>query len=300
MGLYKDADGEARALASYDRTMSLWPVEYEDLWLETDYGLTHAVASGPTDGYPVYLFPGLFADATMWFANVGALAERHRVVCLDQITYGGKSKPSQKPVKSLADYCVWFRQILERLRHTQVAVGGLSYGGWLALALARETPASVTAVMLLDPSETFIKMDGGIAWRGFWHFAFFPSRKKYRRFFEWMGGGYSSPESDTWLEHLLDVIQYGSVGMFDIPQHRIYSADDLRNVTMPTLIVAGGRPVVYKDPARLARAAALALPHAEIEIVEGAGHSVNVEKPEQVNAKLVQFLNRCYEKRVAS
>jgi hypothetical protein len=42
---------------------------------------------------------------------------------------------------------------------------------------------------------------------------------------------------DRFSYHL---IEYGSVGMFDIPQHRIYHRDELTMVGMPVLIMAGG------------------------------------------------------------
>ena len=64
---------------------------------------------------------------------------------------------------------------------------------WLALALAREMPERIAAVIMLDPSESFVRMDGGIIRKGFWNFVFFPSRRKYSRFFDWMGVGYRSP-----------------------------------------------------------------------------------------------------------
>jgi pimeloyl-ACP methyl ester carboxylesterase len=82
--------------------------------------------------------------------------------------------------------------------------------------------------------------------------------------------------------------------MFDIPQHRIYTADELTTVTMPVLIMAGGKPILYKHPEDFAQAAAEALPHAEIEIVPGTGHSLNVEKAHTVNARIVRFLSEHY------
>ena len=109
-----------------------------------------------------------------------------------------------------------------------------------------------------------------------------------------MGGGYRDPQADIWVEHMLDVIEYGSVGMFDIPQHRIYTADELTTVTMPVLIMAGGKPILYKRPEDFVQAAAEALPHAEIEIVPGTGHSLNVEKADVVNARIVRFLSDSY------
>jgi len=217
------------------------------------------------------------------------------VICPDQMTYGGKSEPAGKPILDIKDYAAWYETLLAHYGYDKAAVGGLSYGSWLGLALAKENPSSISAIIMLDPSETFTKMDGGIAWRGFRDFMWFPNRDKYRRFFDWMGGGYSTPESDLWLEHMLDVIEYGSIGMFDIPQHRIYTRDELEMINMPVLIMAGGIPIVYKDPAVFAEAAATALPHAEIVIVPGTGHSLNVEKADIVNSRMVNFLQQNYK-----
>lgn len=293
-GLYKNEEVKAVAFDSYDRAMELWPVAYDEAWVDTEYGKTHVVVSGPESGKPVFLIPGLFADATMWYANVGPLAGEYRVYTLDLITFGGKSEPSDKRVGEVGDYVAWFEAVMGHFGHSEVAVAGLSYGSWLSLALAREVPESIAAVIMLDPSETFVKMDGGIAWKGFWSFAFFPNRKKYAKFFDWIGGGYTDPQMDVWGEHLLDVVEYGSVGMFDIPQHRVYTAEELTMVSMPVLVVAGGKPILYKDPQKFTAAAAAALPDAEIEVVPDTGHSLNVEKADQVNERMLRFLRRNY------
>jgi pimeloyl-ACP methyl ester carboxylesterase len=294
VNLYKGEKEKEIANKSYDRVMEFWPVEYEDARVETSYGSTHIIISGPEKGKPVFLLPGLFADATMWYANIERLSKSYRIYCLDQITFGGKSEPSNKPVKDINDYAVWFNEIVEHFENKQVSVGGLSYGAWLALALAKEIPNKIATVIMLDPSETFIKMDGGIAWKGFWSFAFFPNRKKYKKFFDWLGGGYSDRESDIWIEHMLDVIEYGSVGMFDIPQHKIYHAEDLKEVVMPILIMAGEKPIIYKDPQKFASSAAKALPHAVIKIIPDTGHSMNVEKSDTVDNSMIQFLYENY------
>jgi pimeloyl-ACP methyl ester carboxylesterase len=100
---------------------------------------------------------------------------------------------------------------------------------------------------------------------------------------------------DIWGEHMLDVIEYVSVGMFDVPQHRIYSPEELTMVAMPVLIRTDGEPVIYRDPTQFTAAAANALPHAEIEIVPGGGHSLNAQKADEVNAWLIRFLAENYE-----
>ena len=207
--LYKTEAGRQKSFASYDRTMSLWNVPYSEDWVDTEYGRTHLVICGPEDGAPLFFIPGLFADATMWYPNAGAFADRYRVFCLDLITYGGKSEPSDKKVASVDDYAAWFEAILRHYGFESVAVAGLSYGSWLSLSLAKARPDLIAAAVLMDPSETFMPMDGDIAWKGFWEFAFFPSRAKYVKFFDWMGGGYTDPQMEVWFEHMLDVVELG-------------------------------------------------------------------------------------------
>ena len=81
--LYKSSEGKAVSHASYDRAMELWDVAYTEDWVETGYGVTHLIVCGPEEAQPIFLLPGLFADATMWYANAGALAEQYRVYALD-------------------------------------------------------------------------------------------------------------------------------------------------------------------------------------------------------------------------
>ena len=61
----------------------------------------------------------------------------------------------------------------------------------------------------------------------------------------------------------------------------------------PAGALAGGKPIIYKDPAAFAAAAARALPHAEIEIIPETGHSLHVEKAALVNARMIRFLDSC-------
>ncbi|MCF7928472.1 MAG: alpha/beta hydrolase [Spirochaetales bacterium] len=292
--LYKSSEGKAVSHASYDRAMELWDVAYTEDWVETGYGVTHLIVCGPEEAQPIFLLPGLFADATMWYANAGALAEQYRVYALDLPVYGGKSRPAGQKIKTVKDYTRWFTALLDHYGYEKTAAAGLSYGSWLSLALAREIPDSLSALVLLDPSETFAKMRKIMIWKGFRYFVFFPNRAKYAKFFDWMGGGYTDPESEVWFEHMLDVIEYGSVGMMDVPQHRVYEPGELTMVTMPVLILAGGKPIIYKNPEAFAAAAARALPHAEIEIVPDTGHSLNMEKPAAVNRRMLSFLAEHY------
>ena len=292
--LYKNEDARKISHASYDKAMELWDVPWTEEWVHSEFGRTHVVLSGPEDGKPLVLLPGLFSDASMWYAQAGDLSKKYRVITVDLPVYGGKSEPSEQKIEDVDDYSRWFTSLVSHFGYNRVAVAGLSYSSWLCLALAREIPDSISAMVMMDPSQTFAKMRGSMMWKGFRYFAFFPNREKYGKFFDWMGGGYSDPRLDVWFEHMLDVIEYGSVGMMDVPQHRVYSPGELTMVTMPVLVLAGGKPIIYKDPEDFAEKARAALPHVEVEIVPGTGHSLNMEKAKVVNTRIMRFLDENY------
>lgn len=287
--LYRSEEARRVCWASYDRALTLAGTTFEDRWIDTPYGSTHAIVAGPSEAPPLVLLPGLFADATMWYPNLAALERHYRVYALDMISYGGKGTPSKRGLASKNDYVAWFAAVLESFGLQRVSLAGLSYGSWAALTIAQGRPELVETLILLDPSESFIPMDGGIAWRGFWSFVAFPNRANYTSFFQWLGGGYTDPAMEVWFEHLLDVIEFGTASMATMPRH-LYRPEELQAVTMPVLILAGGKPILYKDPQKFADAAKAALPQAEVIVVEGAGHGLNMEKPDLVNSRMLAFL----------
>jgi pimeloyl-ACP methyl ester carboxylesterase len=77
--------------------------------------------------------------------------------------------------------------------------------------------------------------------------------------------------------------------MFDIPQHKNYEPEELKMIKMPVLIMAGGKPIIYDSPEAFKANALKAIPHAEVIIVPNAGNGLNMEKPEIVNKKLIEF-----------
>ena len=288
--LYKTAEGRAIAYKSYDKALELWNVEYEEEFVETDYGKSHVIISGKENKQTIILLPGLFADATMWYSNIGELSKHYKVYTLDMLNYGGKSQPVGKAIIEFKGYKTWFTQIIDHYQIKKTSIVGLSYGSWLALALAREMPDTIANLVLLDPSETFMPMNGGIVWKGFKYFMFFPNRNKYEKFFDWLGGGYMDPQMEIWFEHMLDVIEFGSTKMFDVPQHKIYKQEELDMINMPVLIMAGGKPILYDDPEVFKANAIKAIPHAKVVIVPDAGHGLNMEKPDYVNNQMINFL----------
>jgi len=71
-------------------------------------------------------------------------------------------------------------------------------------------------------------------------------------------------------------------------------------VQAPTLILMGSRDPDFKDPEQEARTLAGRLPHAAVQIIEGAGHHLQVEEPEVVGQSILAFLQTCDKPEAAS
>lgn len=68
---------------AYESTLSLWPVPYESIYVETDYGTTHVIRSGPANGEPIILLNGFGFSATMWYPNIKTLSADYQVYAVD-------------------------------------------------------------------------------------------------------------------------------------------------------------------------------------------------------------------------
>ena len=67
-------------------------------------------------------------------------------------------------------------------------------------------------------------------------------------------------------------------------------AAPIENIRVPTLVIAGDEDKVY--PPSLAESVASRIPGAELVMVKGAGHLVNLERPGRFNEILLDFLKR--------
>jgi pimeloyl-ACP methyl ester carboxylesterase len=64
--------------------------------------------------------------------------------------------------------------------------------------------------------------------------------------------------------------------------------DRVRNAAVPLLVIFGTEDQLWDDPAQTADAYR-SVPGAQIQMIEGAGHSPNVEKPHQTARAILRF-----------
>jgi len=112
--LYKSVQGYQEVMAHYDTALQSMGLRYENRYVETPFGPTHAVVSGNEEGKPVVLWHGLNANSATWVHWIPALEPIYRVYAVDTIGGMGKSAPS-RPSKKGPAYGQWAARVLEGL-----------------------------------------------------------------------------------------------------------------------------------------------------------------------------------------
>jgi len=247
------------------------------------------------EGPLVVLLHGFGGSARNWRPQLRALRDSFRVAAFDVRGHARSEAPgdaaSYRPACFVADVA----RVLDHLGAQRTVVGGLSMGAGIAARFAAAHPARVRALMLasLPPGA-----EQGTRQRG-WALAFADAIE--RDGLEAAGACYAwGAESGLdanaaklvragFLEHPPHAIAHTLRELLAVQPGWSGIAESLASQGPPVLAIAGEH-----DPVSLApcRNLAHALADAELLVVPNAGHVVNLEARDAVNAALRDFLER--------
>jgi pimeloyl-ACP methyl ester carboxylesterase len=275
-----DADFRRR----YDAVLAKWPVGRESIDLRGRFGSTHVNACGAADGSPLVLIPGGRSTSAGWYANVGPLAPACRVYAVDLLGDLGRSVQAGAPMRSRSDIVTWLDGVLDALGVRVTALGGHSYGAWIAAAYAIARPERVSRLVLVEPTDTLAGTRLGFRLRAVPLFLG-RGQSRFVRFYRWETGAQPSDAEfvDLWAGPA------GSGGGGRMVWPRRPGPAELKRLTMPVLVVAAGRS--RQNSCAALEAGAGLLPDARYVLIEGATHfSVLTCAADRLNPVLVDFL----------
>jgi pimeloyl-ACP methyl ester carboxylesterase len=260
---------------------------------------------GPRDGSPIVLIHCFSCAMDWWDGMLPVLVRRHRVVEVDLLGHGGSEKPGSgytPPNQALA-----VSQALERLHVKDAEVVGHSLGGAVTVALAQEHPELVGKAVIIDmPPDNSYGDLGFVA-----SLAFQPvlgeALWRIKPDFSIRDGlgvafapGFDVP--DAFVE---DVRRMTYTAYDDSPGGNDDFLDEqpldrrMKEADKPLMVLMGSEEQIVNEPQRALDQYQRSVPSAEIHLIAGAGHSPNVEKPQQT-AELVLRFAQTAEKAVGS
>jgi pimeloyl-ACP methyl ester carboxylesterase len=292
--MFKTDEGKARYLAAYNTILRYWPVPYEERDLPTRLGSTHVIASGSPDRPPLVLLPSFAASATVWRLNIAALSRHYRTYAVDVIGQPGKSAAIRR-IRSRRQYARWFVDLLDALGVQRASIVGCSFGGFLALNQASLTPERVARVVLISPAGTFV----GLSWRLFYvmrvrgpilRLARRLTRSQHTpRFADLQGKDGAPPRDPLWSA--LMAVTMAEAPKVSVIRATVFSNVQLRAIRAPTLLLIGDKERLYEPHATL-KLAQERMPGLEGAIVPDADHIAAMAQPDDVNHRILQFLQR--------
>jgi pimeloyl-ACP methyl ester carboxylesterase len=284
------SDGmNAEFFARYDALLARWPVAVEPIDIPGRYGTTHVNACGSADGPPVVLLHGGRATSTVWYGNVAALSQRHRVYAIDGIGDAGRSVDDGKPLVGVDGFVNWIDETFDALGVTSATVVGHSLGTWIAMQYALHAPTRVDRLALLDPTDCLSPTRISYRLRAIPLFVG-RSPDRWRSFFRWETHGHDVDAAflDLWASPFRASWTRGTKLPLPLPRP---PAAAIAALPMPMLVVVAGRSR-QNDARRLARAAA-SLPRASVLTLPDATHfTLPQEYPAEINAAISDLLER--------
>ena len=230
-------------------------------------------------GTPILLTHGFGASTGMWRGQVEAFQNRYRLITWDMRGHGQTTCPEELSNFSQALTDDDMAALLDHLEIDQAVIAGHSLGGFMSLSFNVAHPDRVKALVLQGCGPGYRRDEPRLAWNE-------RAERRARTLEEGglpaLGGGAEVGESVQGSANGLALAARGILSQVD---SRVM--DSLKGISVPTLVICGDGDKPYVDGARYMGDRISGATYVE---VPGAGHGVNVEKPDAVNAALEAFL----------
>jgi len=243
-------------------------------------------------GTPVVLLHAFPLDGRMWAPQVEALAGTYEVIVPDLRGFGAAREQAveEAAMDLLADDVA---RLLDQRGLDRVVLGGLSMGGYVALAFLRRHADRLGGLLLLGTKATpdgeqaradRLRMVERVLAEGT---GFLPEAMLPR-----LLGKTSLEERPELVERVTALVAEqdpravagAQRGMAARPD----ATDVLASIAVPTLVVTGAEDAIFGP--EVGRELASAIPGGRFLLVEEAGHLSSLERPEVVNEALLDFL----------
>ena len=270
----------------YDRARDRLPFATKSRIVPTRFGDAHLLEAGQLDGPPVVVFQGGNVVNPLTLAWFAPLVDRLRIFAPDTIGQPGKSSGGRVSANdsSLGE---WALDVLDGLGLAATAVVGISYGGGVVLRLAALAPDRIGRAVLVVPAgiadvpfSSMLSLAAGyIGYRVVARRSFVEST--VRR----LSGGELDP---MFVESTALAFRGTSL---DTEMPRNATADELRGLTAPVMVVVGEHDPLFRPERIIPRARVLFPNLFAAETLLGCAHILGATCAQALAAVIGPFLD---------
>ena len=241
-------------------------------------------------GHPVLFLHGLGGCWRDWEPRLNTISSEYRCVVPEHRGHGRSDRPLGR--YSVARFASDAAALCEVLGISHTYVVGLSMGGMIGQTLATDHPELVEALVLAD-TTSHVAADAAEALRAAVPLIREEGMALVQSFAEATAASGTSASPSPLLRNNVressgnDPWAYAS-SLLALIEHQ--APEGLHHMKVPTLVVRGEHDGLAGQDG--AQELADAIPGAELEVIEGAGHLSNLDQPERFDRLVTEFLVR--------
>lgn len=241
--------------------------------------LVHLSEAG--DGPPLVVLH--HSTGPMWSAFYDSLAESFSVTAPDVPGYGQSTRPVT--ARTPGHLATLLNQLFHANGFEQIHLVGLGFGGWIAAELAAMDQHRLATLTLVGaagirPRDGLIHDPMAESWTAY-------ARASFRN-----GEAFAAVFGEEPPQEVIDLWDYSREMTARVTwkpwMWSLQLPDLLKGVQTPALVIWGDEDAIV--PLDCGRQYVEALPNARLEIVEGAGHVIDLEHPDRLAALIAGFV----------
>ncbi|WP_458460378.1 alpha/beta fold hydrolase [Paenibacillus sp.] len=287
--IYRSEEGKSSILQEYEAYLDELGDNFTREYVETRFGQTHVLLTGPEDGKPLFILQGGNCVNPMTLSWFSSLFNEYRIIAPDTIGHPGYSEETRISARfdSLA---LWVSDLLDYYEIKKSAFIGPSFGGGIILRLATYIPERIACSVLVAPAGLAVG-----------------SKLKMVQDIVLPLVTYRMTSSPTSLQKIADRMSCNCMKELDkniigkIFKHvsleqdmpKLTEKEELVNYTSPTLLLVGEKDIFFPADKLIERAREI-IPNVKA-VQYDTGHFPSQDVLTQMNREIIQFLQENYK-----
>lgn len=250
--------------------------------IETPLGKVGVVDAGSGERTPLIFLHGVGSNKSVWNTQLGHFGQARRTLAFD---YPGYGESQFREDATRDDYAAAILAAMTALGIDEAHICGLSLGGIVAIAMHSTAPERCATLILAD---TFAAHPQGQAI----YDRSIAASHDMRGLAEARVGALMVSEDPELRRDVIETMSAIDPEAYRLGARAVWLADQKERaaaIRTPTLVLVGDQDAI--TPPALSEDLASLIPHARLDVIEGASHLANLDKPAEFNRSIDDFLS---------
>lgn len=241
------------------------------------------IEAGGTGATPIVFLHGVGSDKSVWHPQLAHLGASRRTIAFDYPGYGDSDPAPEGTTRD--DYASAIISAMHELGVDGAHICGLSLGGVVAIAMHHSAPERCASLILAD---TFAVHPQGSAIyeRSLAGSQDLPAMAEAR-----VDVLIAQPADPNVRREVIETMSRIDPLAYRIGAEAVWLADQrdrAGQIRVPTLVLVGDHDLI--TPVELSNELVDLIPDARMQVIGGAGHLGNLEKPDEFNRVVEEFI----------